>query len=38
MKEDGFAFRDFSSDLVDRLLWAKIRSTKSHEAARKELL
>ena len=38
MKENGIAFRDFSCDLVDRLRWAKIRSAKSHEAARKDLL
>jgi hypothetical protein len=38
MKENGFAFPDFSCDLVDRLLSETIQSTKSHEAARKDLL
>jgi hypothetical protein len=33
VKENGFALRDFLYDLVDRLLWTKIRSTKSHDAA-----
>ena len=35
MKEKRFEFSDFRVMRVDRLPWAKIRSTKSHEAIRK---
>src|SRR6266550_7559557 len=37
MKEE-FGLREFSCELVDRLLYARTRSTKSHEAARKDHL
>src|SRR6267378_3620782 len=36
MREKNFRFRDLSCDFVDRRPWGKIRSTKSHEAARKQ--
>src|SRR5437016_13328888 len=36
MNEEDFRFRVRSCDFVDRPKWGKIRSTKSHETARKK--
>ncbi len=38
MEEDTLVFRDLSCVFVDRLVWARTRSTKSHEATRKDHL
>src|SRR3989442_6528688 len=36
MREENFRFRVRSCDFVDRHRWGKIRSTKSHQTARRK--